>query len=350
MAKQAAVGHATIGKRGCEGIADGLERAMQAIDWSWAELPGDRIFVKLNCMSGEVAPGTCTSPWVVRSVLESLRKARPNAQIWIGDGDGYSTRQVQAYMANWRVAGICRRLDVKPVNLSELPRETVRLSEVVGPVEFPKLLLEADCLLDLAVPKTHCLTGMTASLKNNWGLLPKTRYRYHHIVNEVIAAINAFFRNVALAVGDLTVTQDGPGPRCGVPRVCNTLLVSRDRVALDSACAAFMGLSLEGLPHVLLAEKRAVGSTRFEIAGDPWEPPADFRPARAEDHAVYALRDRLMRNQVTKAVFFGFSPVYFLVGKFARGYNKSWYHFTGKKAMRRAIQGTFYEEEFRDIL
>jgi uncharacterized protein (DUF362 family) len=323
---------------------------MQAIGWTWDELPGDRVFIKLNCMSGEVAPGTCTSPWVVKAVLESLRAARPWAQVWIGDGDGYSTQQVEAYMKNWRVGEICKAFDAQAVNLSDLPTELVRLSDTVGAVELPKLLLEMDCLLDLAVPKTHCMTGMTGSLKNNWGLLPKTRYRYHHIVNEVIAGVNAFFKNVVLAVGDLTVTQDGPGPRCGVPRVCDTLLVSRDRVALDAACAAFMGLPLNGLPHIHVAESRGVGSTRFEIAGDAWNPPANFRPARAEDHVLYAIRDRLMRNKVTKAVFFGFSPIYFLVGKFARAYNHSWYHLAGRHAMRRVIRGTFYEDEYREIL
>jgi uncharacterized protein (DUF362 family) len=348
--KPSSVGHVTIRQGGYTGVAESLQRALQAIGWSWAELPGDRIFIKLNCMSGEVAPGTCTSPWVVKAVLESLRTARPRAQVWIGDGDGYSTRQVEAYMKNWRVGEICKALDARPVNLSDLPTEVVRLSDTVGAVELPRLLLEMDCLLDLAVPKTHCMTGMTASLKNNWGLLPKTRYRYHPIVNDVIAGINAFFPNVALAVGDLTVTQDGPGPRCGVPRVCDTLLVSRDRVALDSACAAFMGLPLQGLAHILAAESKGVGRTQFEIVGDPWRPPADFRPARAEDHVLYALRDKLTRNKITQALFFGFSPVYFLIGKFARGYNKSWYHVAGKRAMRRVVQGTFYEEEYRNIL
>jgi len=192
---------------------------------------------------------------------------------------------------------------------------------------------------------------MTASLKNNWGLLPKTRYRYHEVVSEAIAEINAFFKNVVLSVGDLTISQEGPGPRCGIPRVCDTLLACRDRVALDSTCAEFMGLDRSSVRHLTCAERAGVGTSRYVVTGDEWRPPRDFVPGRSEDHLLYHLRDVLMSRPLTNALIFGFTPVYWLVGKAARFYNyRVWYQKTGRYVARQVVQDSFYNEEYEGTL
>lgn len=332
-------------------VQEAVSRAMDGIDWSGAfRNRQGSLFVKLNCMSGEPVPGTCTSPWVVDGFLAKVRSEMPALKIYLGDADGYSVKQVEDYMKNWHVDKLCAKYDAIPVNLSKAKARCVNVGPVLGEHNMPEILLEADQLVTLPVVKTHCLTRMTGALKNQWGLLPKIRYQFHPVVHQAIAELNQFFDKMIFAVADMTISQEGPGPRCGIPRVMDTILASRDRVALDAAAAWYIGLGPENVPTIEECERLGVGTSTFELIGDPLEV-TPLRPAVSRDHVLYRWRDRLQKVSILNKVLFEFKPVYYLLGKFARFYNKKiWYDRTGVKLARKILEHPLYGQEYREIL
>ncbi len=61
---------------------------------------------------------------------------------------------------------MCEKHDAEIVNLSKTKKEVINYDgEVFKRIKIPGILLRTD-LITLPVMKTHCITGLTASLKN----------------------------------------------------------------------------------------------------------------------------------------------------------------------------------------
>ncbi len=72
-------------------------------------------------------------------------------------------------------------------------------------VPLPAMLLdETDLFITMPVPKVHSNTGISVSLKNQWGIIPEPamRLRLHPYFNEVIYQINkALPRSISVVDG-----------------------------------------------------------------------------------------------------------------------------------------------------
>jgi uncharacterized protein (DUF362 family) len=301
------------------------------------DVVGDRVLVKLNAMSDEVFPGRNTSPWVVDAAIGLLRERYPRATMTIVDADTAGARQFERACANWGYDVLARRHGVRIQNLSDAPTRVVRTENVDVPeLELPACVLDATSLINLPVIKTHVITGITCALKNHWGLLPRVRYQYHPIVNEVIAEVNRCV-NTVLSIVDGTVCIEGPGPKTGIPRVANVILAGRDRVAVDSAVIAFMGLDPRIAPHVRRAAERGVGSTEFAIVGDAFEPQSFASPVQSGD-LVSLLESRIRAIPIVGPLCYK-PAIAHVLGKIGTQYNRLvWMNVVGRKhvaAMRR---------------
>ena len=69
-------------------IEAGVDEVLAGVDWSWLK-PGDSVFVKLACNSGEVHPAT-TSPAAVRAMVRAL-KDRGAGRVVVGDQSGVAS-------------------------------------------------------------------------------------------------------------------------------------------------------------------------------------------------------------------------------------------------------------------
>ncbi len=247
-------------------------------------LLGKNCLLKINAMSDELLPGRNTSPWVLAGTLDSVLRRFPNVHFQIVDADVAGSRQFAKACKNWGYDAIAASRGVPLVNLSEQPTRTIGTSNPVCPVmEFPAVVMDADSIINLPVLKTHVITGISCALKNHWGLLPRFRYQYHPHAAAVIAEINRQIKQTVCTIVDGTICMEGSGPKTGVPRICNVLLAGRDRVAVDSAVLAFMGMDAAQAPHVRKAEEFGVGTTAFEIRGDSFAAAGFQLPVRAKD-------------------------------------------------------------------
>lgn len=317
-----------------------MERAM----WK-KHVRGKKIFIKLNCLSDQVVPGQCTSPWVFEGVLKVLRE-NSRAEIYAGDADVATQRQLEACARKWGFRETCEKYGAKFVNLSrEKTRKVDLKGEVFGELEIPEILLDSDSIVTIPVLKTHNVTTMTFSLKNQWGCLPRIRQQYHLKADMAIPEINRFL-GVKFAVGDATVCLEGNGPRVGAPKIVNSVLASGDLVALDCAGARIIGINPKSVGHIANAEKLGVGRTTYIVLGDALKNER-FAPALIKNHPIVKWEMRLRKVPLLNYLLFR-TPVFKIPAFFASRYNSLWwYNKEGKFLARRLVaENRIYDEEF----
>jgi uncharacterized protein (DUF362 family) len=141
---------------------------------------------------------------------------------------------------------MARRLGVRLVNLSGTASRDVTV-ETRGrslAVPLPTLLLdEVDLMLTVPVPKVHANTGVSMSIKNQWGCIqePSLRLKLHPFFAPVIHAVNRALR-VAGSVIDGRYGLNRNGPMRGDVERLDWLLVADDVLAADQVCCEIMRL------------------------------------------------------------------------------------------------------------
>jgi uncharacterized protein (DUF362 family) len=334
-----------LAQPGRDSIQDAIRDLIDRLALS-SEQVGKRSLLKINAMSDEVFPGRNTSPWVLEGALSGLQSRFPGTEFVIVDADVAGSRQFARACENWGYGEIAKRRDVPVVNLSESPVEAVSTSNPsCEMLEFPRIVLEADSIINLPVVKTHVLTGISCALKNHWGLLPRLRYQYHPFVDQVVVEINRQIRHTIATIADATICLEGSGPKTGVPRVCNALFASRDRVALDAAVVDFMAMHPALAPHVTIARDKGLGYTDFEIVGDEFVRMPFQMPKKSAD-VVSQIESTLRKIP-------GLGPLLYqpriarVLGLAGTQYNRLvWMTFVGKRHLRRLARDPHNTAQF----
>ena len=343
------VGFKKVQSQTAAGVEDAVRQAMDLVAWSNG-IQSSRFFLKVNLLSREVMPGQCTSPWVFAGVLKEVRRRFPKAEIFYGDCEVSSNPQVEEAVRNWGLLAVGDRHGARFVNLSRCATRSVAVGPVFGRIDIPAILLDADALITLPVVKTHCITPFTGALKNQWGMLPWARFKYHPVVHEAIAEVNSFFaRNMLMGVADMTVAMEGPGPRAGYPKICDVVLASRDLVALDVVAAQYMGFCREEVNFLLRAAEAGLGVLEAEVIGDAFEQNRFVR-GQGRDYLISRWRDRLdalpvLRKLLVQGWFF--KPVGWLASRYVRYF---WYRRQGLPQARAICASSGYGAEFADLI
>jgi len=332
------------------GVQNAVKKAMGLAKWK-KYVKGKRIFVKINGISDQLVPGQCTSPWVIDGVLSELRRNFPRAEIYMGDANLAAAEQLNRAAKLWGFYEIAEKYRAEFINLSEQPLVKVDFKgKVLKEMEVPKILLDVDCIVNLPVAKTHCLTTITCCLKNHWGLLPRFRHQYHLVANQAIPDVNNFFRKTTFNVVDATVCMEGNAPRTGIPLIRDAIFAGNDRVAVDSAVATFFGFNPRKIKHIVNAEKMGLGSIEFEIIGDREEfKPEKVKPPEPDKQPIFFFEMRLRKVPVINFLIFR-TKIFDFFAWCATQYNTVWwYNFHGKKYAEEIIYNTWYGNEFREL-
>ena len=219
--------------------------------------PGASIALKPNLvLSGKPESGATTHPGVLSGCIEYLQ------------GEGFA--DISVIESSWvgdktdramKVCGydrVCERYGVPFYDLKQDKTRTVQTA--LRPMEITCRALDADFLIDLPVLKGHCQTEMTCALKNLKGCLPDREKRRFHSdgLIEPIAALGAVLKPALVIVdsicGDLNFEEGGN------PVQTNRMLLGTDPVQIDAYGCRLMGLRLEDVPYISLAEKWGAGS------------------------------------------------------------------------------------------
>lgn len=258
-----------------------VDAVSRGIDLVRPDVRGRRVLLKPNLVEYESGSMINTHPVVVAAAAEAFRRAGA-ARVVIAEGPGH--RRDTEYLLD--ASGLSPFLkDVRApfvdLNLDDVRQVPLRswytgLRDLMLPVS----ILDSDFVVSLAKLKTHHWAGMTAAMKNLFGVVPGAVYGWPknilHIkgIEASIVDLNATVRP-SFAIVDAVVAMEGDGPIMGTPKPCGFLAMGTDPVAVDATCARIMGLEPLRLGYIRDAA-RFLGNADPERIVHRGENPARF--------------------------------------------------------------------------
>jgi uncharacterized protein (DUF362 family) len=230
--------------------AEGVQRAIDLLGFNPAR--GQRVLVKPNFNSADAAPGS-THPDVLRTLIGRLNDLGART-ITVADRSGMGdTRSVMQQVG---VFDLAKELGFAPVVLDELEEQDWVVRQLKDfhwsrGYAVPRLLLEAECVVQTCNLKTHRYGGhFTLSLKNSVGLAAKTvngSYDYMHELHNspyqrhMIAEINTAYAPALIVMDGVEAFVNG-GPDRGQKVQSEVVLAGTDRIAIDALGVAVLRL------------------------------------------------------------------------------------------------------------
>lgn len=246
-----------------KGKADPVETTVQALEMIGSDADGvlsenKPILIKPNYInSSHPSTGITTDSRVIEGIVKFLRE-RKIENIIIGEGSGFA----DTFHA-FKVAGVdaaAERYGVKLIDLNKdefvevYPPNPLSL----GKVRVAKTALES---IIVSVPKLklHRQAMVTLSLKNMMGALASkgTMHRGLSLSKNIVDLASVL--KPGLAVIDGIIAGEGH-ETSGNPIEMDLVIAGTDPVAVDAVGAAVMSIQPTDVKHLVLAEKKGLGT------------------------------------------------------------------------------------------
>ena len=257
-----------------------------------------RIFIKPNLI--DFRKECYTSPAVISAVIELLKELT-DAEIYLMENStqGNITRVVVRVLGLER---ILKSYGVKILYLDEEPTREIKLGKDQLLLRFPwilfqRLIEEREENLYLSLPrlKTHSMTTVTLSIKNQMGLLyhKDRQLRHNYQLHQFLADLYEFIRPDLVIIDGLKAVYHGHYPLekklDKYLAELNLLIAGDDPLAVDVVGARILGYSLEEVEHLRLSAQKKLGEAeleKIELEGDlsrfqtryPYQIIGDFPP------------------------------------------------------------------------
>jgi uncharacterized protein (DUF362 family) len=142
---------------------------------------------------------------------------------------------------------------------------------------LPTTVLESDYVVSMPKLKTHHWMGLTAGMKNLYGVLPGIKYGWpknvlHHAgIPETVFDLNASLPSL-LTIVDGIDCMEGDGPIMGSRKSMGLVVVGTNLPAVDATIARIIGLRPDRVPYLNLAADRLgpIEEQRITQAGEAW--------------------------------------------------------------------------------
>ena len=266
------------GQRYDGSLAATIRDGLTAVGITPASCRGRRVLLKPNLVEpSRHRPHMTTHPAVVLAAADVF--AGWDAKVVIGEAPGH-VRDTE--MALWE-SGLAESLRDNRWRFADLNYEPVRwfanrgrTSSLRG-LHLPRSVVEADLLVSMPKLKTHHWVGMTASMKNLYGVLPGIKYGWPKNVlhfagiPETVVDINATVPKT-VAIVDAIECMEGDGPILGSPKSMGLLAMSACLPALDATLARVMALEPSRIPYLRLAAGRLgpIADHQIDQRGEHW--------------------------------------------------------------------------------
>ncbi len=215
-----------------------LDRSVQAVfnldnptePWKKLARPGDKVGLKMNALGGR---GLSSNLQLIEAICERLQEAGLRASdivIWDRDTD-------ELERAGFHVSTGGNRVQCFGTDRVGYEDELVTYGDVGS--RLSKILTEhCDVLINVPVLKDHDGAGITAALKNMYGVIHNPNKYHPNGCNPYVADVNMLpeiRRKMRLTICDATTAsyEGGPGYKPQYAWKNNALIVSQDPVALD---------------------------------------------------------------------------------------------------------------------
>jgi uncharacterized protein (DUF362 family) len=223
------------------------------------DVRGRRVLLKPNLVEYETGTAINTHPLLVAGAAAAMRTAGAR-EVIVAEGPGHR-RDMEYLLA---ATGLYQHLMDARIRFVDLNHDDVRevplRSRFMGvrTVMLPVEVLQSDFVVSMPKLKTHHWAGMTAGMKNLFGVVPGAIYGWpknplhlwgiHNAVLDLTATVRP-----SLSIVDAVTAMEGDGPIMGRPRALGFVGMSTDVVALDATCARVIGIDPGKVPYLAAA-------------------------------------------------------------------------------------------------
>lgn len=206
--------------------------------------PGDSVFIKPNLTFPIYRRGVMTNPECIEAIVRVVKDYTNRITVVEADSGGYNKFDISAVFEKTGIKALEQKYGIQVVNLSRLPKSTFEFNYKGRnlKVPFPAVLTEeCNLFLTVPVPKIHMNTGVSMSIKNQWGCIsePSARLDLHPFLEKILYEINKRL-HPAMSIIDGRYGLNRSGPMEGDPVELNWLMMADDLYAADFACCHLM--------------------------------------------------------------------------------------------------------------
>jgi uncharacterized protein (DUF362 family) len=239
--------------------ADLSDVILRGLDVLGPEVKGLRVFLKPNLVEYEEGTAINTHPAVVAGAALAFLRAGAR-EVIVGEGPGHR-RDIEYLLVSTGLYDHLKDLRIRFVDLNHDDVRHVRMASNftgLGAVALPVELLKSDVIVSLPKLKTHHWAGITASMKNFFGVVPGAVYGWPknilhlHGIDNSIVDLNATVKP-HFTIVDAITAMEGDGPIMGKPRALGFLAMGQDLAAVDATCARVIGLDPMKIPYLATA-------------------------------------------------------------------------------------------------
>ena len=245
-------------------------RALDLIPYREALEPWDRVLIKVNFITTKNwETGATTDPIVVEAISNRVREL--GKEVVVVESDAQTTDATKAFNVSG-MKEMCDRNSIEFINMRHVDDKVelkIQSGRTLKDIKVAKIATES-AIISAAKLKTHMGTKVTLGMKNMFGMLTtKWKGKYHmQNMDKVIHDINLVLKP-QLTVIDGFIAMEGRGPVNGKPVKMDTIIASRDVVAVDSIGSTIMGFDPHNIDHIKWAHQSGLGEIdEIEVVGD----------------------------------------------------------------------------------
>lgn len=229
---------------------------------------GDRVVLKPNIFSPQMPPIT-TDPRTMAALVKLALEAGAG-EVIAAEGRSISTAKYRKANNTTRACsefiGMTQAVEAAGGRMVFLEEEEfteveVPNGKVFKTVRTPKIILDADVLINVPAMKIHSLTYVTLGIKNFHGIISDEDKLFGHSYRELPAKLTDFFR---VRKPDMTVISGIVGLESdhaeeGNPVDMGLIIAGKDVVAVDAVTCAVMGFDPFEVDTTRLAHEFGLG-------------------------------------------------------------------------------------------
>lgn len=279
--------------------------------------PQNMTLIKINGNHDIEYPGSDTSTWFLDALLDSLIKLK-FSKILVIEGDGY-LYSAENMIKNTGLLNICDKYNVSFKSYEYLGRDENELP----------ILLKNSQLINVPVFHTHGFAIISCATKNLFGLLPKSRWKYHDHLEEKLMELHSNVKPV-YSIVDGTVGLKGDSTRRGDPVQLDLIAAGWDTLCIDVVATKIMGFSINEIPLLKYAKEKNMLNTDVDVIGDynfDRLPTYDFR---FKFSTLKKLSIYIHHNKISKSIIESW-PLNSIFHKFRGAYEVLTFHKKKKK-------------------
>jgi len=259
-----------------KGKTNPVETTVKALETLGSDVAGvlsgkKPVLIKPNYInSRHPSTGITTDSRVIEGIVKFLRE-RKIENIIIGEGSGWG----DTFHA-FKVAGVDVVAERWNVKLIDLNKDEFVEVHPPNPLSLKKVRVAKTALKStiISVPKLkpHREAVVTLSLKNMMGALATKGTMHIGLLSKNIVDLASILKP-SLAVIDGIIANEGD-ELSGNPIEMNLVIAGTDPVAVDAVGTAVMGIEPTEVKHLVLAEKKGLGTSnlnKITILGEPIE-------------------------------------------------------------------------------